>query len=65
MIQHMINKIIVLNEDEDDLVLQLLNFQCGVLNSKPLGGSKVNTVFHLSEVDQMSARSFWGLSGKK
>ena len=65
MIQHVINKIIVLNEDENDLVLQLLNFQCGVLSSKPLGGSKVNTVFHLSEVDQVSARSFWGLSGKK
>ena len=37
----------------------------GVLCSKPLGGSKVNLAFHPSEVDQMSTRNFWELSGKK
>ena len=36
-----------------------------VPGSKPLGGSRVDSVFHLSEVDQMSTRTFWGLSGKK
>ena len=33
--------------------------------SKPLGGSKVDSAFHLSEVDKMSTRNFWELSGKK
>ena len=32
---------------------------------KCLGGSKVDSVFHPSEVDQMSSRNFWELSGKK
>ena len=36
----------------------------GVQCSKPLGGSKVNSAFHLSEVDKVSTRKFWGLSGK-
>ena len=30
-----------------------------------LGGSKVDSAFHPSEVDKMSTRSFWKLSGKK
>ena len=37
----------------------------GVLCSKPLGGSKVDSAFHPSKVDKMSTRSFWELSGKK
>ena len=30
---------------------------------KPLGGSKVDSVLHPYEVDQMSTTSSWGLSG--
>ena len=37
----------------------------GVLCSKPLGDSKVDSVFHPSEFDQMSAKNFWKLSDKK
>ena len=37
----------------------------GVLCSKPLGGSKVDSAFHPSKVDKMSTRNFWELSGKK
>ena len=33
--------------------------------SKQLGCSEVHSAFHLSEVDQMSTRNFWGLSGEK
>ena len=36
-----------------------------VLFSKPLGGSKVDLAFHPFDVDKMSARNFWELSGKK
>ena len=36
----------------------------GVLCSKPLGGSKVDSAFHPSEVDKMSTRNIWELSGK-
>ena len=36
-----------------------------VLCSKPLGGSKVDSAFHPSEVGKMSTRNFWELSGKK
>ena len=32
--------------------------------SKPLGGSKVDSAFHPSEVDKMSTRNIWELSGK-
>ena len=37
----------------------------GVPCSKPLCGSKVNSAFHPSEVDEMSTRNFCELSGKK
>ena len=37
----------------------------GVSCSKPLGGSNVDSALHPSEVDQMSTRNFWELSGKK
>ena len=36
-----------------------------VTSSKPLVGSKVNSVFHPSEVDRSSARNFWGFIGKE
>ena len=36
-----------------------------IFHSKPLGGFKVDSVFHPSEVDQISTRNFWELSGKK
>ena len=37
----------------------------GVPYSKPLGDSKVDSAFYPSEIDKMSARNFWELSGKK
>ena len=37
----------------------------GVPCSKPLGGSKVDSAFHPSEVDKMSTSNFWELNGKK
>ena len=33
--------------------------------SKPLGGSKVDPTFHLSDINQISIKNFWELSGKK
>ena len=33
--------------------------------STPLGGSKVDSAFHLSEVDKVITRNFWELSDKK
>ena len=33
--------------------------------TEPLGGSKVDSAFHPSEVDKMSTRNSWELSGKK
>ena len=32
--------------------------------SKPLGESRVDSVFHPSKDDKMSTRNFWELSGK-
>ena len=37
----------------------------GVPCSKPLGGSKVDSAFHPTEVGKMNTRNFWELSGKK
>ena len=37
----------------------------GVLCTKPLGSSKVDSVFHPSKVDKMSITNFWELSGQK
>ena len=37
----------------------------GVLCTKPLGSSKVDSVFYLSKVDEMSITNFWELSGQK
>ena len=35
-----------------------------VLCSKRQGGSKADSVFHPTEVDKMSTRDFWELTGK-
>ena len=40
-------------------------YKVGVPCSKPLGGSRVDSAFHPPEVDKMSTRNFWELSGKK
>ena len=40
------------------LVVKALDFNPGDPCSKPLGGSKVDSAFHPSEVDQMSTRIF-------
>ena len=37
----------------------------GVPCSKPLGGSKVDSAFHPSEVDEMSTMNILGLTSKK
>ena len=37
----------------------------GVPGSKPLGGCKINSAVHPSEVDKISTRNLWELSGKK
>ena len=37
----------------------------GVLCLKPLGGSKIDSAFHPSEVNKISTRNIWELSGKK
>ena len=37
----------------------------GVPCSKPLGGSKGDLAFHPSEVNQVTTKNFWELSGKK
>ena len=37
----------------------------GVPCTKPLSGSKVDLVFHPSEVDEMSTRNFWKRNGEK
>ena len=36
-----------------------------VLCLKPLGGSKVDSVFHPAEVDKLSNKNFWELRSKK
>ena len=47
------------------LRLRRLIHNPGVPCSEPLGGSKVDSAFHPSKVDQISTRNFWELSGKK
>ena len=37
----------------------------GFFCSKPLGGFKVDSAFHPSEVDKMTTRDFWEQRGKK
>ena len=42
-----------------------VDFNPGVTCSKPLGGSKVDSAFHTSEVGKMSTRNCWEHSGQK
>ena len=58
---------IILNNNQwsNGLVVKVLDSNPGVLCSKPLGGSKVDSDFHPSEVDKMSTGNFWELSSKK
>ena len=46
-------------------VVKALDSNPGVPSSKPLNGSKVDSVFHHSEVDRVSTRHLWGVIGKK
>ena len=51
-------------------VITYAKIECWIPNpevpcSKPLGGSKVDSAVHPSEVDKMSTKDFWKLSGKK
>ena len=47
----------------------IANFSSGDIGRQNLmvsfAGSKVDSAFHPSEVDKMSTRNFWELSGKK
>ena len=45
-------------------MVKALDCQSKVPVFKTLGGSKVKSVFHPSEVDKMITRNFWELSGK-
>ena len=47
------------------LVVRALGSQFRVPCSKLLGDSKADSAFHPFEVDKMSTRSFWELSGIK
>ena len=47
------------------LVIRVLVPNVGFPGSKLLGGSEIDLAFHLSEMDQMSTRTSWGLNGKK
>ena len=54
-------------DTSDGLVVKALDIQFGAPCSNPLGGSMVNLnlAFQPSEVDKMSTRNIWELSGKK
>ena len=47
------------------LCLRYLILSPGVLSSKPLGGSKIDSTFHPSEVNKMSTSNFSEVTGKK
>ena len=47
----------------DGLAVKALDSQSRGPVLKPLGGSKVDSAFHPSEVDKVSTRNFWELSG--
>ena len=56
----------VLKKLSNGLVVKALDSQSrGPVFKKSLGGSKVDSAFHPSEVDEMSTRNFWELNGKK
>ena len=52
-------------DTSDGLVVKARDIQFGAPCSNPLGGSMVNLAFQPSEVDKMSTRNIWELSGKK
>ena len=52
-------------EVSNGLVVKVLDSQSRGPEFKTTGGSKVNSGFHPSYVNEMSTRNFWGLSGKK
>ena len=45
------------------LMVRVLKYQSRVLVSKPLGGSKIDSAFYPSVVNQMGTKNYWGLSG--
>ena len=47
------------------LAVKALDSQSRGSAFKTLGGSKVVSAFHPLEVEKMSSRNFWGLSGEK
>ena len=47
------------------LMVKVLDAQSRGPLSKPLGGFKVSSAFHPSEVDHLSTRKSWELNGKK
>ena len=47
------------------LVVKALDCQSRGPVFKTTGGSKVDSAFHPSEVEKMSLRNFWEISGKK
>ena len=51
-----------LGVNPNDLVVKLLESQSRSPIFKTLGGSKVDSNFHTSEVDRMSTRNFWKLN---
>ena len=51
-----------LGVNPNDLVVKLLESQSRSPIFKILGGSKVDSNFHTSEVDRMSTRNFWKLN---
>ena len=51
--------------ENNGLVVKVLDSQSRSLMVKALGGSKVNSAFHPSEVDKTSATNFWELSAIK
>ena len=58
--------VLKVTSQKNGLVVKVLDSQSrGPMFKKPLGGSKVHSAFHPSEVDKVSTRNFWGLSGKK
>ena len=51
-----------LGVNSNDLVIKLLESQSRSPMFKTLGGSKVDSTFHTSEVDRISNRNFWKLN---
>ena len=51
-----------LGVNPNDLVVKLLESQSRSPIFKTLGGSKIDSNFHTSEVDRMSTRNFWKLN---